>query len=478
MKKNFLTFAVIVSVFGNVFSQDLDEALRYIKVGNTYREVDEYNLSELYLTKAVNIITTKFPTQKYWEAAAYENLGLLYRDHDEPAESQKYFTKALDIYQKANYVASVKAIQKLMSSVDNKEEFYAGIDVGATGIKLSVLGVKLNAKTKKLEFKVTKKFKNFNVNMGVKNISAYKEGAKAIRSFVIDSLASFGIPSDRVTIAISSGLVGRIQADTSVLKDEIQLALGNPNQKIDVVDYIREAEMTIRGAIPQSLWYSSTVIDIGSGNTKGGYYVRPAKPGDAPKMLGIEFPGTKSYASSIEKKYDPQNLQEYVTAIDAETKDLTLQIRREFDERRPEMKRRKRVYLLGGATYVANMMMSPDSVKETAINMNRFVINNFKTRAVTDITGLRNPDLTRITDEKTRSLADTKIQEINNNIFPRDEDMISAAHLVYSFANEITRGLGVKEIVFLNGTDTAWITGLIRYNTGLIRYNIEQQYGK
>ena len=68
-------------------------------------------------------------------------------------------------------------------------------------------------------------------------------------------------------------------------------------------------------------------------------------------------------------------------------------------------------------------------------------------------------------------MADGKIQEINSNIFPRDEDLISAAHLVYSFSNEVTRGLGVKEIVFLNGTDTAWITGLIRAN-------IEKQYGK
>ncbi len=471
MKKIFLIATFLCSIFSTAFAQDLDEALRYIKVGNTYREVDEYNLSEFYLTKAITIITTKFPTQKYWEAAAYENIGLLYRDHDEPSEAQKYFTKALDIYQKANYVASVKAIQKLMGSVENKEEYYAGIDVGATGIKLSVLGVKLNPKTKRLEFKINKKFKNFNINMGVKNVSAYKEGAKAIKSFVIDSLASFGIPSDRVTIALSSGLVGRIQQDTTVLMDEIQLALGNPNQKIDVVDYIREAEMTIRGAIPQSQWYTSSVIDIGSGNTKGGYYVRPVKPGDAPKMLGIEFPGTKSYASAIEKKYDPKNLQEYVTAIDAETKDLTLQIRREFDERRPEIKRRKTIYLLGGATYVANMLMSPDSVKETSINMNRFVINNFKTKSVTDVTALRNPDLTRISDEKTRNMADGKIQEVNNNIFPRDEDLISAAHLVYSFANEVTRGLGVKEIIFLNGTDTAWITGLIRAN-------IERQYGK
>ncbi len=100
MKKIFLALAMTCCFVGNSFSQDLDEALRYIKVGNTYREVDEYNLSEYYLTKAVNLITTKFPTQKYWEAAAYENLGLLYRDHDEQAEAQKYFTKALDIYQK------------------------------------------------------------------------------------------------------------------------------------------------------------------------------------------------------------------------------------------------------------------------------------------------------------------------------------------------------------------------------------------
>ncbi len=471
MKKIILVLSLVFSISNAVIAQELDEALRYIKVGNTYREVDEYNLSELYLTKAVTIITTKYPAQKYWEAAAYENLGLLYRDHEEPTEAQKYFLKAFDIYQKANYVASVKAIQKLMSSVDNKEEYYAGIDVGATGIKLSVLGAKLNPKTKKLEFKLAKKFKNANINMGVKNINAYKEGAKAIRSYVIDSLSSFGISADRITIAISSGLVGRIQQDTTVLKEEIQSALGNPNQKIEIVDYIREAEMTIRGAIPQSLWYSTAVIDIGSGNTKGGYYVKGLKPGDAPKMLGIEFPGTKSYASAIEKKYDPKNLQEYVTAIDAETKDLTLQIRREFDERRPEMKRRKRIYLLGGASYVANMLMSPDSVSETAITMNRFVINNFKTKSVTDVTALRNPDLTRIVSEKTRNLADAKIQEINANIFPRDEDMISAAHLVYSFANEVTRGLGVKEIIFLNGTDTAWITGLIRAN-------IEQQYGK
>lgn len=468
MKK--IAFLLLLTI-SPAFGQDLDEALRYIKVGNTYREVDEYNLSEYYLNKAINLITTKFPTQKYWEASAYENLGLLHRDHNEPEEAQKYFLKALDIFQKNNYAASVRAIQKLMTSVDNKDEYYAGIDVGATGIKLSVLGAKLNAKTKKIEFKVAKKFKNANVNMGVKNMSAYKEGAQAIAHFVNDSLASFKIPSERVIIALSSGLVGRIGQDTVLLKEEIKTAIGNPNQKIDIVDYIREAELTIRGAIPQSQWYQSTVIDIGSGNSKGGYYQKPLKVGDFPKMMGIEFPGTKTFASAVEKKYDPKNLQEYITAIDAESRDLALQIRRDFDERRQEMKRRKRVYLLGGASYVTNMLTVPDSVKEVSITMNQNIINNFKRKAVTDINLLRNPDLSNIKDASIKSLAETRIGEINNNIFPRDEDIISAAHLVYAFASEVTRSLPAKEIIFLNGTDTAWITGLIRQT-------IENQYGR
>jgi hypothetical protein len=46
----------------------------------------------------------------------------------------------------------------------------------------------------------------------------------------------------------------------------------------------------------------AAVIDIGSGNTKGGYFLKSVKPGDPPRMMGIGFPGTKSYASSIEKK--------------------------------------------------------------------------------------------------------------------------------------------------------------------------------
>jgi hypothetical protein len=453
------------------YAQDLDQALRYLKVANTYREVDEYALAESFLNRSLNIITTKYPNQKYWEAAVYENLGLLFRDHDDPDAANRNFIKAIDIYTRGGFTSSVAAVQKLMGSATNKEEYFAGIDVGATGVKMSVMSVKLNPKTRKLDIAVAKKFKSANVNMGTKSINAYKEGAKAIAQFLTDSIAKYNISPDKIVVALSSGLVGRISTDTTLLKDEIRNALGNPSFNIDVVDYIKEAELTIRGAVPQSQWYTSAVIDIGSGNTKGGYYLRSAVPGAKPTMMGLEFPGTKSYASSIEKKYDPKDFTEYLSAIDNETKDLSLNIRREFDERRPDIKRRKTIYLLGGASYVSNVLMTPDSASEYKITMNKFAVNNLKKKAITDLPSLRNPDLSRITDPKKQASAMQKISDINTQIFPRDEDLVSAVSLVQAFMNEITRNIAVKEVVFLNGTDTAWINGLIRRN-------IETQYGR
>jgi hypothetical protein len=131
------------------------------------------------------------------------------------------------------------------------------------------------------------------------------------------------------------------------------------------------------------------------------------------------------------------------------------------------MKRRKNIYLLGGASYVSNLLMSPSSVNETAITMNQGLINNFKKKVISDVTAARNPDLTTIK----RNTAESRIQAVNNSIFPRDEDLISATHLVQAFSSEINRSVGVRSLIFLNGTDTAWITGLVRQT-------IQEQYGK
>lgn len=82
---------------------------------------------------------------------------------------------------------------------------------------MSILRAELSLKTKQLEFWVAKKFKNTNINMAIKKLNAHKEEVKAIKSFMFDSLVGFGIPSDRMIITISSGLVGKNHANTTLL---------------------------------------------------------------------------------------------------------------------------------------------------------------------------------------------------------------------------------------------------------------------
>ena len=97
MKKLFLALIVGMFVFTTSFAQtqDLNAALKFIKAGNTLREVKQYDQAEEYLNKALNIVRNK---DKYWEAAAYENLGFLYRDQDNVLEASRNLMKAIEIY--------------------------------------------------------------------------------------------------------------------------------------------------------------------------------------------------------------------------------------------------------------------------------------------------------------------------------------------------------------------------------------------
>ena len=145
MKKLFLIIIMSLFVWATGFgqTQELNSALRFIKAGNTLREVKQYDQSEEYLNKALNIVKNK---DKYWEAAAYENLGFLYRDQENILEASRNFVKAIEIYRSLKMSMSEKALTQLVGGLKDTEELFAGIDIGSKGVKLSIIGVSVSAK--------------------------------------------------------------------------------------------------------------------------------------------------------------------------------------------------------------------------------------------------------------------------------------------------------------------------------------------
>lgn len=119
MKKIIILILLTFVCSSSAKTPDLELAIRYIKLGSTYREGKEFDNSAKYLSNGLKL-AQKFNNfdGKYWTAAAYENLGYMYRDMGMFDESKKNFKLAIDIYNKI--IRLEDGSQQAMLSVLNK----------------------------------------------------------------------------------------------------------------------------------------------------------------------------------------------------------------------------------------------------------------------------------------------------------------------------------------------------------------------
>lgn len=89
-----ISFSVLINKEDN-FSL----GVRYIKLGNTYREGKNFDFAARFLNDGINIVSkSKDFEGKYWTATAYEYLGYLYRDMGMQDESKRHFDKSVSYY--------------------------------------------------------------------------------------------------------------------------------------------------------------------------------------------------------------------------------------------------------------------------------------------------------------------------------------------------------------------------------------------
>ena len=348
MKKLFLSLILGLFVFATGFAQttDLNSALKFIKAGNTLREVKQYDQSEEYLNKALNIVRNK---DKYWEAATYENLGFLYRDQENILEASRNFVKAIEIYHTLRMTMSEKALTQLLSGLKDTEELFAGIDIGSKGVKLSIIGVSISAK-KGLTYNL-KKSMSINTEPSALSAAAIRETAQAVKDLMDTAAVRNSIISDRLFIVMSSGLkqaLDKASGKEAELTTAIRDALKNPSQKIDAISFEDEAKYGALAMIVPELHLSSSIMDIGGGNVKGGYLLNRSK------FEAVNFPyGTKAFGKIVKTKYPDADIKGYIAGVDTEIAPIREEMAIEMN-RRVGLKNRKNVYLLGGIAFVMN----------------------------------------------------------------------------------------------------------------------------
>ena len=181
---------------------------------------------------------------------------------------------------------------------------YAGIEVGAKGVKMSILEIGKNAQ-KNGSFNV---LKDTSINTDFISFSqaTYQATLTGFSKLFDAALSQYKIPTDHIFTVISSGVKviaekGDKMSWVTQLIAAFKQNINEPNRDVPVIDVTEEARLSHLGIVPDSRRYTTFLIDIGSGNTKGGFF--PLGNTKQIKLFQLNW-GTKSTANESDKRCD------------------------------------------------------------------------------------------------------------------------------------------------------------------------------
>lgn len=331
---------------------------------------------------------------------------------------------------------------------------FAGIDVGSKGVKLAVLTFNRGYDGKIWFHPEMEKTKNTDVISGT--ISAINETAMAVKSFADSAQQKFNIPMSRLLIVISSGAMQELKKKDKVgeLAIAIRTAFGNNEMKIYFITPEYEGILTAVSLIPKKEIDKAVVIDIGSGNTKGGYFADNSYKNF--EAITFSF-GTKSLAKEI-KALNPTNFADFGNKAESYFKDKVIATLNEEFERKPAILNRNTLYLSGGIAWAINSIMHPENVKEEYSHLKLADVEAFKQKVLNEYDKLFEVNLTALSPDVSAE-AEKNITNVRNT-FDR-ESLLAGTMLLHNIMKSIEQQSGAKDYQFYKYSAWAWINSLV-----------------
>ena len=189
---------------------------------------------------------------------------------------------------------------------------YAGIEVGSKGVKMSVLEVGKNGQ-KNAGFNVLKET-SVNTDFITFSPATFQATLDGLNKLYLQATKDYNIPSNRIFSVFSSGVKGQAEKDNKKewitrMSDSFAVRINEPQRKMAIVDVLEEARLSHLGIVPDARRYTTFLIDIGSGNTKGGYFPNGNTKGL--KLFQLSW-GTKSTTNAAEARCeDDRSIKNY-----------------------------------------------------------------------------------------------------------------------------------------------------------------------
>ncbi len=278
---------------------------------------------------------------------------------------------------KSNYKLSI-LILFLTAYFNCSAQLYGGIEIGSKGIKMSVI----NVENVKKGIYTVREFWTENVGIArgieIDGKLAPEDIDKAINKVTKNyaKLKTDFLVDDKNLFVVASSGVG-MASNTDVLAKRVKEAI---NKDLEIITAKLEAKLMLKGCIPPKYYTNSLILDIGGGNTKGGY-VETFSEDNNLVFIPVSLPlGTITLTEKLIKKSQKQTISlleyndisfNYLPSLREQTAGM-FKANTKFSEK-------QNVYLSGGAVWAFYTLFNEMAAKENFNEMKYEDIIFYKT---------------------------------------------------------------------------------------------------
>lgn len=343
-----------------------------------------------------------------------------------------------------------------------KSDVYAGIEVGSKGVKMSLVEVGRNSQ-KSLDFNI---LKDTSVNTDFISFTpqSFSATLSAITSLYRFAMTNYHISSDKIFTVVSSGV--KVQAEKlgslgqiNRLVDSFRIAVNEPTRQVEIVDVLQEARLSHLGIVPESRRYNTFLIDIGSGNTKGGYF--PNGNTTDFRLFQLSW-GTKSTANAVQKRLqDDQTIYNYSkqlyrvlagTANDEITYAVNLSGAYNMSDN---------VAFSGGIAWSVATLVSPELMDNPVIPVTYDEVEKFFNRLIQNYNGFSEEELVKTLGDPTlnRAIIGKEIKRVHA-VFDQ-QSLLAGTGLLLKIMRQFEGLYDKKQFYLVKNGQVGWISAYV-----------------
>jgi hypothetical protein len=343
----------------------------------------------------------------------------------------------------------------------SNSSIYTGIEVGSKGVKMSVIEIGKNAKSNGA-FNI---LKDSSVNTDFISFTepTFRATLKALTDLYTTANKEYKIPAKRIFTVISSGVKMQAEKDARLawvnsLIDSFRIRIKEPGRDVEVVDVIKEAKLSHLGIVPDARRYTTFLIDIGSGNTKGGFF--PYGNTEEFRLFQVNW-GTKSTANATEKgageDQSLNNFQRTLTRVlnGAENNEIIYAVNASGAYPVSD-----NVAVSGGIAWAVATLTHPELIGNTVVSVSFDEIVKFSETLFRNYASLSEANLTKkITDEEERQAAIKEIKRVHS-VFDQ-KSLLSGTGLLLKIMRQFTSAFETKQFYLVKSGQVGWVSAYV-----------------